>query len=376
MAGNNLRDYLFRKANEQKVPLGGAFEISPVCNFHCHMCFVRRTREGLLAEGREEIPAEQWLSLASECHEKGMLYLLLTGGEPFFYPGFRELYEGLHDMGLLLSINTNGSLITEETIEWLKKRAPERINLTLYGMSEESYDSLCGSRNAFRHVIRVIESLHEAGIHLVLNASMTPENKEDLTKIFSYANSMGIHANVATYMFPPLRRCREESDSRLSAAEAGRLQVQALACRINEEKIASAAASVLDKLARGRVCAEECRKQGGVLPEKIRCRAGRSSFWVSWEGRMTACAMMDAPLVLNPFRDGFGPCWEALVQATEAMQVLNKCAGCELREICKPCAAMIFAETGAMDGCAPYLREMAESVCESWKSHMDERSMQ
>ena len=58
----------------------------------------------------------EWIRLAREARDQGMLYLLLTGGEPFLYPGFRELYEKLAGMGLILSINTNGALIDAETV--------------------------------------------------------------------------------------------------------------------------------------------------------------------------------------------------------------------------------------------------------------------
>ena len=117
-----ISDYLFQKASARKVPLSGTFELSPVCNFACKMCYVRKTPGQLQEEGKTLIPWQDWLELAEQCRGAGTLYLLLTGGEPFLYPGFRELYERLHAMGFLLSINTNGTLLDEETVAWLKAR--------------------------------------------------------------------------------------------------------------------------------------------------------------------------------------------------------------------------------------------------------------
>ena len=34
-------DYLHRKAAARKIPLSGTFELSPVCNFSCRMCYLR-----------------------------------------------------------------------------------------------------------------------------------------------------------------------------------------------------------------------------------------------------------------------------------------------------------------------------------------------
>ena len=56
---------------------------------------------------------EQWIHLGQKARDAGMLYLLLTGGEPLLWPDFWELYDALYEMGLLIGINTNGSLIDD-----------------------------------------------------------------------------------------------------------------------------------------------------------------------------------------------------------------------------------------------------------------------
>lgn len=91
-----------------------------------------------------------WLELARQAKEQGMLYLLLTGGEPFLYPDFWMLYEELVKMGFVISINSNGSLIDEKIIEKLKKYPPARINITLYGASDETYERLCGIKKGIQ----------------------------------------------------------------------------------------------------------------------------------------------------------------------------------------------------------------------------------
>ena len=73
------KEYLYRKAARQRIPLGGTFELSPVCNFSCHMCYVRKTRAELKRLGKQEITADQWIRMGKECRDAGMLYLLLTG---------------------------------------------------------------------------------------------------------------------------------------------------------------------------------------------------------------------------------------------------------------------------------------------------------
>ena len=133
-----VSDYLHSTAAYRKIPQTGTMELSPVCNFSCRMCYVRKTPEQIRGEGKRLRTWKEWLELAKRCHNEGMLYLLLTGGEPFLYPGFRDLYEALHEMGILLAINSNGTLIDEDIVAWLKEKAPHRVNITLYGASRET----------------------------------------------------------------------------------------------------------------------------------------------------------------------------------------------------------------------------------------------
>ena len=50
----------------------------------------------------------------------GTLFILLTGGEPMLYPHFKELYTRLREMGFILTLNTNGTLIDNEMVRILQ----------------------------------------------------------------------------------------------------------------------------------------------------------------------------------------------------------------------------------------------------------------
>lgn len=97
-----LTEYMFYKAGRLGIPLSGTFELTPMCNFSCRMCYIRKTAEQVRNSKRPMRTLDQWLSLAEEARDAGMLYLLLTGGEPMIWPGFWELYEELSQMGLVV----------------------------------------------------------------------------------------------------------------------------------------------------------------------------------------------------------------------------------------------------------------------------------
>lgn len=362
-----VSDYLYHKASINKVPLNGAFELSPVCNFSCKMCYVRKTPEQIRCEGKQIIPWQKWLELAKQCYDAGTLYLLLTGGEPFLYPGFRELYERLHDMGFVLSINTNGTMIDRETVQWLKLRMPSRVNITLYGASEETYGRICGNGSGYSRTVDAIQMLTEAGIPVVINASMIPENACDLEKILDFGKGLSLNTRMSTYMFPPVRRDAEAGDSRFTPEMSAQMYIRKNRCLLPED-------SYIEMLENRRHLSqtEDGRQDWGQDSEFMRCRAGRSSFWINWEGSMTACGMLDFPLKTEPFREPFADCWLRLTNAVRSTPVLAGCAGCNKREVCGACVAMIFTETGTIDQKAPYLCQMADHILELVESEWEE----
>lgn len=351
-------DYLHAKAAANKIPLSGTFELSPVCNFACHMCYVRKTQEQINREGKRLRTWQEWLELGKAFRDAGMLYLLLTGGEPFIYPGFRQLYEQLHRMGILISINTNGSCIDEETVAWLKKYAPQRVNVTLYGASPDTYGRVCGNPSGFEKTEKAIRLLVDAGIPTVINCSMIPENQADLEKIVAFGKSLDLNTRVASYMFPPVRREKEAEDSRFTPEEAATIFMRQARCTMSEEHY--------QKFLRENETHEQAQNSSeedwGTDSEQMRCRAGRSAFWVSWDGTMTACGIMDFPRQEHPFRDGALECWLRLTNHVRSVGVLKECQGCPHRELCRPCAAMLYAETGDVNKKAPYMCQMAETV--------------
>ena len=268
-----ISDYLYRKASMKKIPLSGTFELSPVCNFSCKMCYVRKTPGQIAREGKRVRNWEEWLELAKQCRQEGMLYLLLTGGEPFLYPNFKQLYLELHKMGFLISINSNGTMIDEETVEWLKKAAPTRINITLYGASSETYRTICGNADGFERTKKAILMLKEAGIAVIINVSMIPQNAADLEDIIRFGKENDVYTRISTYMFPPARREREENDSRFTPMEAAQMYVKKHKYTMEQKVYQEFLCKQLGKIG-SNISDEEV---WGNNLEYMRCRAGRSS---------------------------------------------------------------------------------------------------
>lgn len=353
-SGTPLTDFIYSKASREKIPVSGTFELSPVCNFSCRMCYVRKTKQEVRNSPRRLMSLDEWLKIAKEAREAGMLYLLLTGGEPFLWPDFWELYEKLAQMGFLISINTNGSLIDEAAVERLKKIPPKRINITLYGAGDTTYEALCRVKGMFAKVDSAIAALQEAGIPVKLNCSLTPYNVGDLQKLVRYSEEKKLVLQIATYMFPPIRRDVSmvgNNEVRFTPEEAAGYRLECLKEQFGEEKYYAYLRSIEQGYSPPPGLDESCVDP---LDGKIRCRAGKAAFWITWDGWLTPCGLMNQPEV-DLRKKSFSEGWRQLVEISEGLATSGLCARCSNQEICHPCAAMALAETGSTQKVPEYL---------------------
>lgn len=358
-----ISEHLHRRASKLRIPLSGTFELTPVCNMNCKMCYVRKSPKEQEAIGPLH-SADEWIALAKEARDAGMVYVLLTGGEPFVYPEFEKVLAAMHQMGLVIAINTNGTLIDDEKIEFLKKYPPSRINITLYGASNDTYGKLCGNPRGFDQVRTAIQKLKEAGLSVFLNVTVTPYNKDDLQGILDFSDEYQVPPKTTTYMFPPVRKNQNQfgKNDRLDPDMASYYRARLDCLMQGEEKYLE---TVLhsDRIIIPQETVEECLEEPDQASDSgILCRAGKCTFWVDWQGGMTICGMIPAGKEdLNAFQSSFAECWQRVKDVSDGIRVPAKCTGCELLGQCMPCAAICYTETGNFEKVPEYRCRMSHS---------------
>ena len=157
------------------------------CNFRCQYCM---PAEGVCKrEHSEMLSFEELTEIVRTAVSLGVSKVRLTGGEPLIRADFRYLLTELKKMGLMVSINSNASLIDDDWLDFFRHEPPFRFNITLYGGSEATYERLCG-RPMFGRVTENIRALRQLGIGVKLNASMTPYNVADMEAIYGMAREL------------------------------------------------------------------------------------------------------------------------------------------------------------------------------------------
>lgn len=334
----SVEQMLYAKAAARKIPIYGGFELTPYCNFACKMCYVQENKPGLpLLSGR------QWLEFGRQAAGAGTMFIVLTGGEPLVHPDFKMIYSGLKKMGMVITINTNGSLIDEEMADFLASDMPRRVNVSLYGPNEQVYKDLCGNASGFRKTIRAIELMLERNIPVKINIVPNTISFPYLDEMLDICRKYDLTVEMTPYLFEPLRKCDGSTQRyRLSPEKMAEALVKWHRYRYNEHEM----------IARSILCHqmlphfEASRQAEGTVP--LRCRAGSSSFWVCWDGKMNACVNMMRPQA-DVAQLGFAKAWEAVKEEGTAIRVPAKCSKCSLRGFCQTCAAIGFHQNGVFE---------------------------
>ncbi len=332
---------LHRRAAQCRQPINGSFELTERCNLSCRMCYICQP-SGHSAKRAEELSAAEWLELARQAHANGMVFLLLTGGEVFLRPDFFDIYTPLTRMGLVITLFTNGTLITETIAARLAKAPPSRTEITIYGATANTYEAVTGVPGSYANCIKGIEALAKYRIPFALKTTLSRHNVGELEAMRQMARDRGV-SFTASWL---LSKRRDDmpgkvEDCRMSAVEC-----------VGLEATARASANDLNETA--------LRKPAPDCDDNFYCQAGKAVFTINACGEMNPCMDLTKPAV-RPLDIGFDQAWKQLQTFVDGAPPLSAvCMSCDARAFCPRCPAWSQMETGTLADPVPYLCEIAK----------------
>lgn len=348
-----LEKMMLMNARGKRIPINGSIELLPLCNMNCDMCYVRLSKEEMNQKGRMRT-TQEWLSLGEQMQKAGVLFLLFTGGEPLLHPGFKEIYLGFKKLGMIITINTNGTLIDEEWVEFFKKHRPRRLNVTLYGASKETYKDLCHYEKGYEKTLNAIKLLVDAGIDVKVGGTFTKANVHEVETFMNMEKELKAPLHCDTYMMPASRERNKpfNKESRLDPVEAAKAKVLIQKMDKKEE---------FKAYAKRMVTTIDSYIPSGNERINMYCNAGKCSFTINWQGEIRPCVMLENPSV-SVFETPFIEAWEKVYKTCDTILLPQKCTSCKFRSICDICAASALLESGSYDEAPEYLCTYAESL--------------
>lgn len=345
-----VMEYVGLKAREKGIPVGGKFELTPLCNFGCKMCYVHLDTEQL--KGQAILTVDTWKDLMHQAWEAGMLAATLTGGECLAYPGFEELFLYLHSLGCEVSVLTNGLLLDEKRIQFFKSHMPSTVQVTLYGCNDDVYERVTG-RRVFSTVTDNIKKAIEAGIPVGLSITPSTYLGEAIIETIRVACGLCKSVTINNCLNAP----REETGRSEQKDEMDiNLYIRALKylCEIRGNKTTEIEEDKLPPLGGSSHETAEC----GLV-----CGGGRSSFAIDWKGTMMPCVDFTR-IQAYPLKDGFLDAWYKVNREANDWPRVPECDGCAYADACNLCAVNMyqFAEPGKLPvGMCERTREMVRN---------------
>ena len=173
------------KVQARGKPLVGQLEITFHCNLRCVHCYVVED------QSKEELTFSEITSILDQIHQEGCLWLSFTGGEPLLRDDFLDIYTYAVKKGFLMNILTNGTLITTEIADYLQEYPPFMVEITLNGITAQTYERITQVPGSFKRCIRGINLVLDRGVPLTIKSIGMSLNRDEILKIKEYAESLG-----------------------------------------------------------------------------------------------------------------------------------------------------------------------------------------
>ena len=174
----------------QKLKLN--FHITEACNFHCKFCFAKY-------EHKKLCPAQQ-LHAISKIAECGLFDSInFAGGEPLLDPNLGELLDYAKFNGLIVSLITNGFLLSDEFIESIIPNL-DMIGISVHSINDETKIKIGSCTNkqevlSNERLIKICKKIHEVNSDCLikLNTVVCSENYEEQLSCLLLSNELGIN---------------------------------------------------------------------------------------------------------------------------------------------------------------------------------------
>jgi len=175
-----------------------SYELNLGCNYDCEHCYLGLKR----FEGLDWPDREQLLHLMRDA---GVVWLQLTGGEPLIDRQFIDVYTLGYDLGMILTISTNGSrLWRDDILDLLTARPVYKLTISVYGATADGYDSVTRRPGSYRKFMKGLAAAVEAQLPIGLNLVVTDTNAHELPGMVAMAERFGLPYHTYSNISPTI----------------------------------------------------------------------------------------------------------------------------------------------------------------------------
>ncbi len=318
------REVLTTSLNKQHL-VAATIELTNICNFRCKHCYLKGSKQNFL-------PTEKAKKIIDDLKSEGCLMLLLTGGEPLLHPDFSEIYIYAKRRGFIITVYTNGSILSDEHIKLFNDYKPYLIEISLYGIDVKTYHEFTDSSNAYYNVMENLSKLKSNKITFRLKTMLIKHTLPLIEQMKKIAQNYDVDFRWDSYIIPTMNGNVDVlSEHILSEAD----MCNAIINESDKRKL------IIEKMGKKLASNEHI-----INPNLYICDAGKTNIFISSEGKMSLCVIAREPnydLNSGTIKEGRKLLYH---HALKKMPSNIPCYTCDKIEICRYCPSKFQLETG------------------------------
>jgi len=331
-----------------RLPLKGSIDLTYRCNNNCRHCWLKS------GDRKGELTTDEIKKLVDEARALGCREWGISGGEPMLRPDFPEIFDYITSKAKRYSLNTNGTLITREIAELMKRKGSKMV--AVYGATAEVHDHVTRNPGSFDATMRGFSLLKEVGAEFTVQLIPMKDNYHQFEEMKALAQSLSPKWRIgAAWLYLSAdagsQKNVEINAQRLPPAEVVNLDLPNLS-RINEEDLAH----------------PKCRSGDDHLFDS--CIKIRRDFHADPYGMLSFCCYLKDQEMRYDIRKGsLQDFWERFVpsligKVRGGEEYLKNCGSCEYRQDCRWCPVYGYLEHGRYSAPVEYLCEVAKEMRE------------
>lgn len=171
------------------------FEITRRCNLRCQHCYL----EDYL--GKDELTTEEVFDLIDQAAAIGVTSFHITGGEPLVRKDLKEVLAYIKEKGLYGQLYTNGTLLNDKFIEYLKDMNISVVKISLDGFNAETHDQFRRAKNSYKKAIESIRKLQKAGIPVEVGSVINKVNIKEAGQLINFIkNELKVNYHIDSFV--------------------------------------------------------------------------------------------------------------------------------------------------------------------------------
>lgn len=164
-----------------------------VCNFSCKHCAIGRFKQ---KDGRTLIVADV-KRIADQADVMGLASICISGGEPLIFPDLEDVINAIGPERFVVSIDTNGWLLTEDKVKWLVEKGVDRVHLSIDGL-EFNHDDFRRAKGSWGRTIKALDYCRKCGLGVIINIVATKSliSSGELIRQLDFLAEYGQHTSI------------------------------------------------------------------------------------------------------------------------------------------------------------------------------------